>query len=266
MRWKTSIQDTEHPKHDITRSRTASIEVSKRILEDLRRDILNLQDKREYPFASFDCESGPSTEDGDGGFIADNMQRNSLPSLKLFAVSSKVPGISAEDELFPSESSMFMLQLLESETPGFIEERNKDYKDSENIPIDNREQERLAFMLTMRLFYVAFESLISPNGTVRLPSGNILSRDHYPGISPMMFKYIHGLKIDLLNIGLSSQLSGADEEVEGWLPRVMKALKSPTSSVEDAPRQLQRLLAALRGIQSRIRNTGFRQITAYNIC
>jgi hypothetical protein len=256
MRWKTDNLKLERPQHDIARSRTASIDVSKRILEDLRRDILKLQNQREYPFANFDCEESLAAVDG---YIAlENEQMSTLPSLKLFSRHICAP--LEEDEgpgsLLP-ESNMLILKLLEFETPGTVQGRSEDNESSDDIPIDDQEQDRLAFMLTVRLLYVAFESFISPDGSVRLPSGIILSTSRYPGISAKIFEYIHGLKIDLIHAGLSSQLSEADAEIEAWLPKIMEALQCPQNSVEDVPRQLQRLVATLREVQFRIRCSGF---------
>jgi hypothetical protein len=112
----------------------------------------------------------------------------------------------------------------------------------------------------MRLLYVAFESSISPDGTVYLLSGTVLSSSHCPGISQRIFKYIHSLKTHFLHAGLSLQLLEADAEIEEWLPREMNALRSLEGNVEGEPLQLQRILATLREIQSQIRVTGFRKI------
>jgi hypothetical protein len=260
MRWKTYNHGSENAQHCIARSRTASIGVSKRILQDLRRNILKLQKTREYPFASFDCGIWRSPADGQGVNIADNIQNNTLPSLKIIASSNSSLFTTAEAEPFPSESNSFTLRLLELEAPGDIQDSVEDEKDADKLLIDIWEQERLAFILTVRLLYVAFESSISPDGTVHLLSGTILSSSRYPGISQRIFNYIHTLKTHLLHAGLSSQLSEADAEIEEWLPRVINALRSIETNIEDEPLQLQRLLATLREIKSQIRATGFRKI------
>jgi hypothetical protein len=259
IRWKTESHQPKGVDLNIALSREASIHVSKRILLDLRRDILKLQNEREYPFASFDCEKSLEVEDR---IIAEDSKRMiKLPGIKTF---SRCGGAHPDfgegsESLFP-KSNMLVLKLLEFEMPGNPDGPNEDNNNPEDVLIDDQEQERLAFMLTIRLLYVAFESVITSDGTIRLPSGNILSRIRYPAISPRIFKYIHGLKSDLIHTGSSSQLSESDAEMEKWLPKVMEALRSPENAMEDAPRQLQCLVATLRDIQFRIRCGGFTMI------
>lgn len=259
MRWKTESPQSNTSERHISQTRAASIGLAKNILNDLRHDILKLQNERECPFASFDCENGSEDE---GGVIAVRIERiSTLPSLKtLFRYESTGPDLGQGPEPpFPA-SNMLILKILESETAGTSYGKDEDDINQDDVSSNDQVQERLAFMLTIRLFYAAFESFISLDGTIRLPSGNILSRSRYPDISPTIFKYIHGLKTDLTHAGLSSQLSEADAEIEEWLPMVLEALRRPENNLEDAPRQLQRLIATLRDIQYRIRRDGFTRV------
>jgi hypothetical protein len=260
MRWKSSFKEPEDSQRNIAVSRAASIDTSKRILEDLRHDILKMQRKRQYPFASFDCENWPVSEDGDGDEVDGRLRRDILPGLKLFALAQSNGLGALEAEPLTPGSNMFMLRFLESETPGSVPRQVHDEEDTDDLKIAIREQERLSFMLTMRLFHVAFESSISLDGTIRLPSDTIISKNQCRFFTPVMLNCIHRIKFDLLNAASSSQLFEADMEMESWLPRVVLALQNPDISVEDQPRQLQRLLATLRKIQSQIRLSGFHKV------